>query len=965
MTDRPCWKILLIDEDPEVYDLTQEFFSGGCRRAEIVWAHQRAAAVQALQEGRFDAALVGDNVEGHSGLEIVQKAGPVPFPVILFTQAIRTEYSEKVLLESGVDFYVSQQEVTPDLLVHLVDNLIDGKRLRLQLQQARLSAGVQRLVYRRTAVNDLPSAGCECALWEIELDPSRPDVCCEDLFISPQIGEITGLGVDEYPDTLDSWLERIHPQDAPLITRQFDDLIFGQREALDVELRVRHKDGSWRWLACTAKLICDAQGRPLRVSGAVRDISHQKASQKEQERLLSQLTEALRVQSRLLTENQRQRALVEQLLEIAPLGICFLEGPEHRLTLCNPAFISYGLHHSPVLGRPAAEVWPELAPELIPILDHVYTSGQSFRSIDLPLQMPGWPEERFFTLSFSLIPGDQDQPAGILAVIEDCSEQVLVRKNAMAERDLLQALIQSIQDEIWFCDLQGNLSALNPAAAAASGILNPMGAKTLHELVDQIEVRRDDGNPRPESEPPLLLALQGKTLQGEEHIRIPDTGEWKVRQYSAAPVRRYSGEILGAVMLARDITVQKQAAQAMQEAHAALSAANISLQAAHAALCKSESRLRRLVDSNIFGVMYVDLHGRISGANQALLEVLNCTHADLEDDNLRWDDLIPEEYREIDRQARSEADLRGGCKPREIEILLRDGQRLPVMVGYALLDETPTVYACFLLDMTEMRRAQRTLQQYAERLEHSNRDLREFALVASHDLQEPLRKVEMFTRLLEKRLAEKLDAEDRELLQRTQDAAARMKRMINDLLSLSEVSKSEQPFVTVDLNEIASGVLSDLEVRIKRSGGQVIVEPLPRVCGDPVQMHQLLQNLIGNALKFKHPDRPPVVHVYARVIPGSGSNPAHVEINVKDNGIGFDMKDADRIFQPFRRLHERSRFEGSGMGLPICRRIVERHHGSLQVYSEPGVGTMFTVILPLPPQDHTPDLAPPHLHTPV
>ncbi|MFC4426004.1 PAS domain-containing sensor histidine kinase [Deinococcus navajonensis] len=233
-----------------------------------------------------------------------------------------------------------------------------------------------------------------------------------------------------------------------------------------------------------------------------------------------------------------------------------------------------------------------------------------------------------------------------------------------------------------------------------------------------------------------------------------------------------------------------------------------------------------------------------------------------------------------------------------------------------------------------------SLRAFARQLELSNRELQDFAYVASHDLQEPLRKVQAFADRLSSRYGEALNDEGRDYLARMQNAAGRMQQLINDLLSLSRITTRVQPFAPVDLQELVRGTLSDLEVQIQRQGAQVRVGPLPVVVGDATQLGQLMQNLIGNALKFRR-EAPPVVEVQAQ------REGDFWRIEVQDNGLGFDEKYLDRIFTPFQRLHGRGTFEGTGMGLTICRKIVERHGGTLTARSAPGEGSTFIARLPV------------------
>jgi|GEM_PF-2912713 len=235
----------------------------------------------------------------------------------------------------------------------------------------------------------------------------------------------------------------------------------------------------------------------------------------------------------------------------------------------------------------------------------------------------------------------------------------------------------------------------------------------------------------------------------------------------------------------------------------------------------------------------------------------------------------------------------------------------------------------------------RVLERTAE-LEERNRELQDFAFVASHDLREPLRKILTFGDMLANKSTPSLGSEGRDYIQRMQRAAARMQKLLESLLSYSRVSTKAEPFRETNLRESVQEALSDLEIPIKEKGASVKVDALPTVEADKSQMIQLFQNLIGNALKFQKENEHPRVNIYCR----KGRNSKAHEICVEDNGIGFDEKYLDKIFMPFQRLHGRSDYEGVGMGLAICKKIVERHAGEITARSESGKGSVFIVTLP-------------------
>jgi len=249
--------------------------------------------------------------------------------------------------------------------------------------------------------------------------------------------------------------------------------------------------------------------------------------------------------------------------------------------------------------------------------------------------------------------------------------------------------------------------------------------------------------------------------------------------------------------------------------------------------------------------------------------------------------------------------------------------------------------ASLALEANERKKAEEALRRKTEELATSNKELEQFAYVASHDLQEPLHKIIAFGDRL-KDMGLSLDAKAVDYLTRMQNAATRMQRLIIDLLQLARVTTHARPFEPLDLGQVLQEVISDLELRLSEANAEVIVGDLPTVKADSHQMHRLFQNLIANALKFRKKEGPVQVEVLSRA-----SDLGFTEILVKDNGIGFDEKYMERIFLPFQRLHGRSEYEGSGMGLAICQKIVQRHQGELTAQSQPGKGSIFIVKIPL------------------
>ncbi len=252
-------------------------------------------------------------------------------------------------------------------------------------------------------------------------------------------------------------------------------------------------------------------------------------------------------------------------------------------------------------------------------------------------------------------------------------------------------------------------------------------------------------------------------------------------------------------------------------------------------------------------------------------------------------------------------------------------------------------------EIAERERAEAEIQDYARKLEESNKELNAFAHTASHDLQEPLRKINAYGELLAEEYGNVVDEEGKKYIQSMQRAATRMQSLITALLSYSRITTKGEPFVPVDLNTVMQETVDDLQVRLKETEGKVECKNLPTIDGDPVQMRQLFTNIVGNSLKYKKDDLSPLVKVSARIKKPGQNQPGQKQciLTVEDNGIGFDQKYSEKIFTIFQRLHGRNEYEGTGIGLALCSKIVKRHGGTISADAIPGEGATFTIKLPL------------------
>lgn len=374
------------------------------------------------------------------------------------------------------------------------------------------------------------------------------------------------------------------------------------------------------------------------------------------------------------------------------------------------------------------------------------------------------------------------------------------------------------------------------------------------------------------------------------------------------------------------------------------------------ALRNSVAKWKGLFSILPVGVSIIDNQHGIKEFNQELGDLLDLPAERLDDGKiqkrkyLRGDNtpMTPEEF-----PSKIAIDEQRIVRHVEIGVVKEDGVTVWTDVSAAPL---PPPDACVIVtaNMTERKAKEEKLEKVMTELEHANQELQEFVYIASHDLQEPLRKVTGFGDRLKKHLGSVLDEKGTDYLARMTSAAERMSQLIEDLLAFSRVTTRTKPFERVDLSAILKEVLEDMEIAVSEADATVATDPMPVIDADPTQMRQLLQNLIGNSVKFCPINKPCRIAIRAalnntgRELRGTRFAAGElILINVEDNGIGFDEKYAEQIFGVFQRLHGKGKYKGTGVGLAICKKIVERHEGKIEVSSKPGEGSRFTVILPI------------------
>jgi PAS domain S-box-containing protein len=513
------------------------------------------------------------------------------------------------------------------------------------------------------------------------------------------------------------------------------------------------------------------------------------------------------------------------------------------------------------------------------------------------------------------------------------------RARKRAENDLVESeqrlteIINFLPDATFAIDMQGRVIAWNRAMEEMTGVKAPdmLGRGDYEYALPFYGIRRlmvIDLVFKSDEEIKQQYAFVQKVedaLIAEAKIQTSD-GKTIYLWGKAGPIYDKSGNLIGAIESVRDMTEHRLAEEMIR---------------------KSEEQYRMLVDTMSDGLIVRDKNGRISFVNDRLCRLWGASKDEII--NQRMEDFLDEANRAaFDEEM--EKRRKGIYAPYEIAWTRKDGRKVTTIMAPRIIVDARGEFAgsfSVVTDITDRKRAEGALARQALELARSNSELEQFAYVASHDLQEPLRKIQAFGERLNAKCADAISDQGLDYLKRMQNAAKRMQVLINDLLSFSRVTTRASSFTPLNLKRVVREVLLDMDFRIEQTRGRVEVGDLPVIEGDPTQMLQLFLNLIGNALKFQREGVAPVVKIRSEIYRDNRKKGgAFCRIFVEDNGIGFDEAYAERIFGVFQRLHGRGVYEGTGIGLAVCRKIVERHGGSIQANSTPDQGSVFTITLP-------------------
>jgi PAS domain S-box-containing protein len=736
------------------------------------------------------------------------------------------------------------------------------------------------------------------------------------------------------------WAQSIHPGDRQRI---FAEWYRATEEKLPFksEYRFQHLDnGQVRWVFGQAVVQIGENGEVKGYVGTITDITERKQVE-EENRLLNESLE-LRVAERTaqieISNQKLQQEIAERqqmattLLELTQLQNAILNSANYTIISTAPdgTIKTFNRAAQQLLGYSVEEVVGKVTPAIIhdslEIVKRAEILSQELEvkinpGIEVFMALPcrGIADENEWTyirkdgsrfpvlLSVTALSDSEGNTNGFLGIGQD------IRDRKQAEKELrdLTAAMQNAVEGISRLDLEGRYVNINRAYANNCGyepedMIGMEWSMTVHP--DDIDM--------------LILAYHEMLTSGKVEVEargVRKNGSFFYKQITMVKACDEQGIFNGHHCFMKDITERKLTETALQE---------------------SESKYRQIVELAEEGIWVIDSNARTTYVNYAMARMLGYSESEMFG-RLLFDFMDEEEKNSandnIDRRKQ------GIAERHEFRLKSKDGKDIwTYMSTSPIMDETGNLLSCCALvyNITERKDSEQQMLQLTTDLKRSNQELEQFAYVASHDLQEPLRAVTSYTQLLAQRYQGNLDEKADKYINYVVDGASRMQQLINDLLAYSRLGTRAQEFQVADCNAAVAQSLCNLEIAIAENKPLITCEEMPTVMADEFQLVQLFQNLIGNAIKFCRQDVP-IIHIAAIIQDDEWL------FSVRDNGIGIDSEYADRIFIIFRRLHSRREYSGTGIGLAMCKRIVERHGGRIWVESQSGEGAIFYFTIPI------------------
>ncbi len=634
-----------------------------------------------------------------------------------------------------------------------------------------------------------------------------------------------------------------------------------------------------------------------------------KTAQKRAEEALQDREERFR----LLFENMQEALFVFE--PVTDTDGCIVDGRYVEVNAAAERFV--GKTRAALIGRTTVGVLGGAPPEVSrDTFRRVARTGEPVRYVEYSRRLDRWYE------TFTYAP----QPGRVAMLVLDITERKQAEE-ALRESEAKYRNLVDLSPDAIILEREGVITYANPAA------LRLYGAATLEDLTEKNRLKFVHPEYRAIVEA-RIRELREKGYISPLEIQIVRLDGATVDAETTGSLMHIDGVPHGQIVM-RDITKRKRAEADLRAA----------LEKEHLRATELDATLASIAS----GVIIYDSTGSIVRINDAVQKMISRISPSLDrihfEKRMATFGVLRPEGTPLPQEATPYyRALRGETVQGEEVMVTRLG-REPLWVNTSaapIRDDRGAIVGAIaiLTDITERKRAEEALKEYAQKLQRSNEDLERFAYISSHDLQEPLRTMVTFTQLLEKRYRSQLDTDADEYLHYIVGAGKRMQTLINDLLEFARVNTKGGDFHPTDATAVVEDALAFIHSKTEENGATITHDPLPRVIADANQLRQVFQNLVSNAIKFRRPDVPPAIHISAQRQDGM------VRFSVTDNGIGIEPQYYDRIFVIFQRLHGMDAYEGTGIGLAIVKRIIDRHKGRIWVESEPGKGSTFYFTVP-------------------